>query len=241
MKTLTVSLYNRPEYTEKTLQHLSECFDIENYQVGIFCEPGNKKVIELAQEFTKAKHTFVVVNKTRLGCNANIYQCLMNGFSTNDYHIHIEDDTVPGKDALLYFEWARHEFKEDPTVYTVTAYSKNNNPNKPIDQEKYVVKNRWFTPWGWATWKDRWQSLIQPALYKHCVEMGRDLPSWDIIVTEARQNRYEVYPRVARTQNIGGCNGTYCPGPEWHKNNQYNQFWIESTQKYQTTFNLEKE
>ena len=44
---------------------------------------------------------------------------------------------------------------------------------------------------------------------------------------------------MSRIQNIGQENGQWCPGPEWHKKNQYNEYWIETIQKY-TTFYVEK-
>lgn len=232
MKTLSVSLYNRPDYTKITLDHLSKCYDIENYHVFIFCEPSNNEVIHLAQSFNASINTTVLINPRRIGCNANIFQSLDCGFAINDYHIHIEDDIVPGKDALVFFEWCRHKFRDDPSIYTVSSYCKNTDTGIK-EQEKIISRRKWYTPWGWATWKNRWDE-IRNILFDHC--MRNSHPSWDCIVHKLLGDRYEIYPSVARTQNIGAANGTYCPGPEWHKENQYNEFWIETTKKYTFDF-----
>jgi hypothetical protein len=42
----------------------------------------------------------------------------------------------------------------------------------------------------------------------------------------------EIFPLVSRIQNIGAQEGTYCPGPEWHYHNQYNDYWIETNKIY---------
>ena len=229
MKTISISLYNRPEYTTILLEHLNKCFGIEDYDITICCEPGTKSVENLAREF-RPNQTNVIVNNKKLGCNANIYQCLAIGFSKSDYHIHFEDDIIPGKDCLKYFEWANNEYKNDESVFTVSAYV-NSNCNKrsphffPINNNiNLVSKRNWFTPWGWATWKDRFKE-IQEAWEKN--------GGWDKSVNHiARKKRKEIFPHIARCQNIGAKLGMHVPNPEWHKENQLNSYWIESLDLY---------
>ncbi len=36
-------------------------------------------------------------------------------------------------------------------------------------------------------------------------------------VNRLRANRYQLYPRIARTCNIGVLDGTFCTGPEYHR------------------------
>lgn len=239
MKTISISLYNRPQYTKVVLDHLDNCFDIENYKIFICCEPINSEVINLAKSF-RPQQTQLIINPRKLGCNINIYQSLSIGFQNNDYHIHIEDDTVPGKDFLLYCEWARHYYKDIKEIFSVSGYSNANNESIPQsipfnNDNNIVCYRNWFTPWGWATWIDRW-NYIENAL-KFSAQRRE---SWDIFVHQAKKNLLEVFPKVARIQNIGAENGSYCPGPKWHKINQYNDHWIESTKEYQTSFIEEK-
>lgn len=234
LKTLTLTLYNRPDYTKTVLDHLSVCDDIKNYHIWIFCEPTNQEVIKLANNFKPNDTTYTVVNPSKLGCNLNIFQALDFGFSVNNYHIHLEDDTVPGKDALLYFEWARHKFVNDESVYAVSGYMKRTvglTEEQASQENKIAIKRKWFTPWGWSTWRNRWQEI------RHSVLCEAHNPySWDTTVHRLLKNRYEICPVIARTQNIGGANGTYCPGPDWHRANQYNENWIETSKKYTSDF-----
>ena len=234
LKTLTVTLYNRPDYTKTTLDHLAQCDDIENYHIWIFCEPGNNDVIKLAQNFRPNNNTHLVVNPNKLGCSSNIFQSLDFGFAINDYHIHIEDDIVPGKDCLRYFEWARHKFQNDNSIYTVSAYMKRDvelTESQLSQKENVVIKRKWFSPWGWATWRNRWDEIRHSVL----CEVDQKY-SWDTTVHRLIGDRYELCPVVSRVQNIGACNGTYCPGPEWHKENQFNSTWVETDKKYASEF-----
>lgn len=238
MKTISISLYNRPEYTQKVLSNLDQCFDIDNYNIFICCEPGNNHVIDLAKSF-RSNQTSVIINPQRYGCNLNIFQCLSIGFHFNDFHIHLEDDTVPAKDFLVYCEWCRNQFKDDQSVYSVCGYNKSRDDipkitERSLDPSQCVKKVNWFTPWGWATWSNRWNSII-----KQTIESSLNNPaSWDTFVHKSQKDKYEIVPIIARTQNIGAENGTYCPGPAWHRENQFNEFWIESTKEYKKDFLL---
>jgi hypothetical protein len=234
IKTISISLYDRPDYTEIVLNHLNLCHDIENYDIIICCEPKNEQVINLAKNF-RQNQTNVIINSNIYGCNKNIYQCLELGFEHNDFHIHIEDDTVPGKDFLLYCQYLR-SLKNDSNIFSISGYTNSNNRIEqyfPQTNAADLFSSRnWFTPWGWATWQDRWLEIKESI--KDIIDTKT--VSWDLYVNQIRQDRLEIFPLVSRIQNIGAINGTFCPSPEWHKENQYNEYWIESDKNYQTIF-----
>ena len=234
MKTLSISLYNRPDYTKILLGHLNECFGIDDYDITICCDPGSKEVEKLAKAF-RPSQTNVVVNNRRYGCNTNIYQSLAIGFSKSDYHIHFEDDTIPGKDCLKYFEWAKSKYKDDSNIFTVSGYVNSDNKMECYYEKnnnvKQVSRRCWFTPWGWATWKDRFDEM--ESVWDFQGTNG----SWDVTINgSARKGRWEIIPTVARTQNIGAEMGTHVPNPEWHKSNHMNEWWIESIKEYTEEF-----
>lgn len=234
MKSISISLYNRSKYTATLLEHLNNCYGIEDYDITICCDPGNKQVENLALDFRKDQ-TSVIVNNRRYGCNTNIYQCLAIGFSKSDYHIHFEDDTIPGKDCLKYFEWANEQYKDDKSIFTVSSYVNSDSQTEhyfPANENvDFVSQRNWFTPWGWATWKDRFEEM--KSLWDFTGKNG----SWDATINyTARKNRNEIFPHVARCQNIGGELGTHVPNPEWHKEHHLNTYWIESLNNYQTIF-----
>jgi hypothetical protein len=155
MRTISMTLFNRPQYTKRVIDCLSKCNGIEKYYLLIFVEPGNQDVINLANGIGFAPKE-VIINDRRRGCDTNIYNAVNAGFQKSDYNIHIEDDICPGKDMLKYFEFCDYRYRFDSTILTICAYHK-----AKCDEDHYdkVFRNPWFTPWGWATWKDRWDEI----------------------------------------------------------------------------------
>src|SRR5205085_4047904 len=118
-------------------------------------EPGHPQVLELAHR-APFENKRIVENATRLGCGDNIYSAIDDAFRFADYVILLEDDVVPAPDCLRYFEWARRRYRDDPQVFSVSAYSRLTPP-----PERYYVAHRapWFNCWGFATWADRWSEM----------------------------------------------------------------------------------
>jgi len=202
---ITVSAYNRPDYLRQTLDALSRCDGVADCRVVVMLDRCEETE---AQAAIAAEHGFAVERYgERIGCNRAILYAMVFGFERmgSDFHVHLEDDTVPTRDALRWFAWARDRFKDDPAVMNVSGYQRISNGFR--DQ---CGLRRWFTPWGWATWRDRW-----PGLALGWAE--NDTHSWDVIVNHGlRAGRYEAFPTASRIQNIGADKGTHVPSPEWH-------------------------
>lgn len=236
MKTISISLYKRPDYTKILLDHLDRCYGIEQYVTVICCEPANSEVIDLAKNF-RPDRTYVIVNPKIQGCNWNIFQCLSIGFDNSDFHIHLEDDTIPGRDFLSYCEWAKNEYINDSDVFSVCGYVNVNNKtehyNPKSEDVGAVHRRKWYTPWGWASWKNRWDNIKNDLYNRLKTNKTR---SWDCHLHDIVREKYEIFPAVSRIQNIGAENGTYVPSSGWHKSHQYNEFWIENLQSYTNNF-----
>ena len=159
------------------------------------CSTSNRGAGRFSTSHTSS-HTrgkVVVENKALLGCTRNTYESLDHGFRHADFVIHFEDDDAPGRDCLRYFEWARNRFEADKDVFSVSAYTKSR-----VGPEHYYTARRvrWFTPWGWGTWRDRWVEMRENWAFgaPH---------SWDVGANRLRGNRCQIQPDLARAQNIG--------------------------------------
>lgn len=216
-KIIVVTLYNRPQYTSETLGALGRCDGINDYKVLIHVDPGNSEVQRLANTWLHMNKE-VFTNHARIGCNQNIFGALNHGFRESDYVIIFEDDCLPSWDCLRYFEWAAERYCDDKDVFTVASYR---NATEPPEMWWRVHRERWFTPWGWATWRDRWPEMSRTW------GIGTT-DSWDVIVNRVRGSRCQITPHLARTQNIGAENGQHVPDPDWHRMNQFNAFWSGS-------------
>jgi len=202
---ITVSAYNRPAYLQQTLAALRSCDGIGDCRVVVILDPCEETPAQV--EIARRYGFEPAVIQKRAGCNAAIRGAFVHGFDQmrSEFHVHFEDDTVPTRDALLWFAWARDAYRDDPAVMNVSGYQKISNR-----QSGEAGLRRWFTPWGWGTWRDRWIGL-DAGWSRHA-----DL-SWDIVVNHVlRAGRYEAFPTVSRIQNIGAEKGTHVPNAEWH-------------------------
>ena len=207
---ITVSAYDRPEYLDRTLAGIAAMIGFRSSTVVVLLDPCDQteKCKQLCDGYG-VKH--LTLNQ-HAGCNDAIYTSIRYGFEFmgSDFHLHFEDDTVPTRDALLWFSWARDKYRHDKTVFTVTGYQRQSN-DKPAE----CGLRRWFTPWGWGTWADRWPEMRDT--WSH----GAGL-SWDVhLTTMLRGTRWEAFPTVSRIQNIGAEKGTHVPSAGWHAENHH--------------------
>jgi hypothetical protein len=220
---VVATLCSRPAYTKRMLSALAKCEDVDRFPIGLLAEPVNQEVIDAAAEFTKLPHikAWLMVGQQRVGCNVNTYSALAYGFDHHDRVIALEDDTVPGRDFLRFMDWGLDAYEQDDTVFNICGYQKT-----PVDEVGYrseVIRESFFTPWGWATWRDRWESIRDtwPADDKQI--------SWDCVIHWfTRRNRFEVRPLLARVQNIGAEGGAHVPSAEWHAAHHLNRHWVET-------------
>jgi hypothetical protein len=156
-----------------------------------------------------------------VGCNVNTYSALAYGFDHHDRVIALEDDTLPARDFLRFMDWGLTAYERDETVFNICGYQKT--PTTEIGYRSEVIREQWFTPWGWATWKDRWDGIRDtwPADDKQI--------SWDCVIHWfTRRDRFEVRPLLARIQNIGAEGGAHVPSAEWHAAHHLNRHWVDS-------------
>jgi hypothetical protein len=202
---ITVSAYNRPEYLRQTLAALRACDGLDSCRVAVLIDPSDEAGQCADVATTLGFESFAYT--TPVGCNAAIRHAFEYGFRVmkSEFHLHFEDDTVPTRDALRWFAWARDAYREHARVMNVSGYQRVSNGC--LDE---CGARRWFTPWGWGVWRDRWDGLAAGWVRD-------DSTSWDVIVNHVlRAGRHEVFPTVSRIQNIGAENGTHVPSAEWH-------------------------
>lgn len=207
---ITVSGYNRPAYLSQTLAALRECLGIEHCRVMVLLDPCDETPGQ--QDIARRYGFECAVYRERQGCNKAILNALAHGFQEmgSEFHLHFEDDCVPCRGALRWFAWARDHYRDNPGVMNVSGYQRNSNGCLGESGLR-----RWFTPWGWGTWIDRWRGLA--AGWSRTQEI-----SWDVAVNHVlRAGRYEAFPTVSHVQNIGGERGTHVPSPEWHALNHH--------------------
>jgi hypothetical protein len=225
---IVMTMYKRFEYTSTVLKSVvKNAQDIGDIPFLMFVDRGCDDVADLALRFAKNSglRAEVFLARERLGCNQNTFRAIDTAMDSHDAVIAIEDDVVLGRDAIRYFKWGLGEYADDPSIFSISGYHRD---NAITDDVSGVARRRcWFVPWGWATWRDRWERARGP------VDPG---VSWDTWLSEhVRKGRYEVYPPLSRTQNIGAHGGQHVPSAEWHAENQWNPVWVDAFPDHKIT------
>lgn len=207
MRTLTVSACRRPLYTHLVLSALAQCRNVWDYKVLIHLDatgPMLDELVRVCRPFLK-HHDWAIqtLESAPRGCNASIVWCVDWGFAHgSNFHVHLEDDTLPHRDFLTFMEFAGASFWENKDVFSACGYSR-------IDGEPAASYSRkWFTPWGWGTWSDRWNE-VRPLL-----DVSATL-SWDCQMHTLRGDRSEIVPALGLVQNIGLHDGSYNTADIW--------------------------
>ena len=75
---VVMTLCSRPDYTQRVLSALARCEDVDQFPIGLLCEPVSEHVIDLARQFTQLPHVkaFAMVGTQRVGCNDGLGRSL---------------------------------------------------------------------------------------------------------------------------------------------------------------------
>lgn len=94
--------------------------------------------------------------QTNMGCRDRIISGLSKAFEESERLIIIEDDCVPHPDFFRFAQEMLERYAENGRVFSVSG--DNFQARTPSTHTSYYF-SRIFHCWGWASWRDRWQSI----------------------------------------------------------------------------------
>lgn len=214
MYVITSVHYNRPEYTRMFAEALRACRGIEKYHLVCYIDPTfteqTDKIISILESIDFCSKE-LKINERRLGVDANTGFALHKGFEHSDYVIHVEGDCTLCKDALEYYEYCRC-YKDDPRVFTATAYTKLFHPQhreEALSAEGGVnrlIRKPTFTGVTFSIWQNRWIWCINSWIDGRSIFVGTTVVGcgWDIRMNSImRKDRYEICPYISRANHVG--------------------------------------
>ena len=226
MNTLTISLTcsNRPDYLTQVLDALSDC-DKTNLDISmvISVDKADPKVIDIVQNFDGISVENIVVNDPKLGCNQNTLQAILMARNTrhSPYIIHLEDDTVPTKDCLQFFDYAFHKYENENNIISIGGYNKTEDLDDNLIYE--LFQQPFFSAWGCGFWDSKLDLVID---HWSPLKTNNGM-SWDSHLSQIlfEEKKYiQVRPSISRIQNIGAEKGTWVQDPMWHYYNHRTPF-----------------
>ena len=206
---IALPAFNRLDFLKEVLLHLRQCEAKERMLLVTSEEPdqgsGVHSLLQSIDWIEVKRH----VNPRILKSVYNVPNAINLAFHYSDKVIVLEDDVVPARDMLLYFEALLKKFEKANPIVSISAYNKT--VMKPeVEKINHIHESPSFTRWGWATWKDRWNSFIP--------DFSPRSTSWAIEFNLFRQKHgmMEIKPEISRCNNIGS-RGVHVTSPSWQK------------------------
>lgn len=244
-------VYNRLSHTKKTIESLEKNNLAKETELFIFSD--NHKVSANEEEVRKVREVreyirtidgFKKINIIEAKENKGLANSVIEGITQiiNVYGkvIVLEDDLVVSEYFLSFINNALNVFEKNKEIWSISGYTPPINFEGYTD-DLYIIKRG--CSWGWATWKDRWETinwsnefyknaLSDRSIRKSFNQTGYDMSimlefqlkgqidSWAIrwCYNQFIQDKYTVYPVKSFVQNIGTDNS----GTHSGNTNKYN-------------------
>lgn len=171
---IVLFVYNRPWHTRQTLEALmaNEFADVSQLIVysdgpkdNATVEQLNKiiEVRKLIREKRWCGHVEIFESDKNIGLDASIIAGVTEILNKFDKLIVLEDDLIISEDFLDFMNRSLKLYENEKRVMHIAGHS------FPLFRKKngiYFLK--YISPWGWATWADRWKYFEKDAaiLYK---------------------------------------------------------------------------
>lgn len=152
-------VYNRPKQTEQVLKKLKEC-GIKHVFVSTD-GPKNAADRKLTEEVKSIHNRFdsIIMNsrfsEKNLGCKEAVISSIDWFFNQVEEGIILEDDCLPSPHFFPFLEDMLNRYRDEQKVMMIGG----NNPLGEWQTDGGHFFSRIGTIWGWATWKNRWESF----------------------------------------------------------------------------------
>ncbi len=234
--------YNRLAETVQTIEYLKKNFFAQQSELFIFSDSykdeKSRHKVEAVRNYIRTVDGFKSIHIFEMQTNMGLAKSIISGVNKviTEYGkvIVLEDDLITSTNFLDYMNQALDYYEDNSKVFSVAGYSIKVTPPDNFKSDVYF-KGR-ATSWGWATWKDRWQSvdwqlkdidvfLSSNSRKRKMRRHGDDLlkmlsdhikgrnDSWAIrfAYNQIKGNKLTVAPIISKVRNIGfGGEATHC-------------------------------
>lgn len=158
--------FKRLETLKRTVMELANNYLASESELYVFSDEGDntvdrervKQVREYLSTISGFKSIYIVHATENKGLANSIISGTTEIFKTYDKAIVVEDDLFTTKNFLAYMNSALDKYENESNVFSICGYSFNIISRRLVGEcDAYFINRGW--PWGWATWKDRWNNI----------------------------------------------------------------------------------
>lgn len=228
-------VYKREDTTRQLLDSLRKCPECIDSELHVFMdEARNDKEAHAVEQVRalfddlkgfKAIHTYPArMNK---GMARSVIEGVTQVLKENESIIVLEDDLVVAPDFLTFMNAALDTYRDRSDIWSISGYTPQIKELESRNSEEVFLVPR-AQCWGWATWRDRWETVDWEVSdynkLKHSKTLreafnqgGNDLfrtlemeqndriESWAVrwAYAASKLNKWTVNPVQSKVQNIG--------------------------------------
>jgi len=154
-------IFNRPDVTNQVFETIRLYKPNKLYIAADGPRKNISSDIQLCEETRKIVNNInwdcevkTLFRNENLGCKLAVAGALNWFFDYEDDGIILEDDVVPNIDFFNFCEYCLNKYADDQRIMMITG----TNFLSDADFESTYFYSKYFTIWGWATWKRAWKN-----------------------------------------------------------------------------------
>jgi len=176
---IVISVYDRLEHLHKCIESLQMNKLATESILYVVSDAAYKKehiekikeVREFISSITGFKEVRSVFRNRNLGAHLSLSLALKDILQIYDSFIFLEDDIVVSDNFLQYMNDGLDYYEEQKNIFSICGFKV---PFKmPSDYEDDIFFYPCNSPWGFATWKNRWES-VNYDYYDRYSELKKD-------------------------------------------------------------------
>lgn len=156
--------FDRPRHLENLINSLVKNAETKNSDAYIYIDGPTDKinfenyenVKKLVSQQLPFRNTYLTIRETNFECKWNIIKGVTEVIDKFNKVIVLEDDLIVGKYFLNYMNSALNLYKNDEKIWHINGYC---HPQL-IKSKNSAAFGTLAQPWGWGTWKSKWDVFI---------------------------------------------------------------------------------
>ena len=163
---ILIFTYRRLDSLKSTIEALKNNYLSKKSDLIIYSDASkndlDKEQVQLVRNYIKTITGFnkIIINESteNKGLAKSIIEGVTKTFENYDRLIVVEDDLITSSNFLNYMNSSLLNYIKEKKVFSIAGFSFNLNKKTSNNEfDAYFVTRGW--PWGWATWKDRWENV----------------------------------------------------------------------------------